>query len=233
MKKVILFSWLFVSFLYADVDNTILLQQKVNEQSEKIDVMKSIVEGFNDRLQSLEDIGRDNQTQKEAIENNNRLIKDLAKMIDDLDSKCVKKDELQALLSKYQNIDSSSQNTAANSKDKLLDSAISSFRNGDYDKAKANFLVLDKEGYKTAIADYYLGEIAYYSKNYKDALFYYKKSAKLDSEATYLDTLLLHSGIALENSDQKAEAKKFYETVIDKYPQKSSAKIAKIRLDGI
>ena len=72
-----------------------------------------------------------------------------------------------------------------------------------------------------------MGEIAYYNKKYNDAIFYYKKSAKFDDKASYMDTLLLHTGISLENIKDKAQSKLFYETIIKNYPTKDSAKIAK------
>jgi len=66
-----------------------------------------------------------------------------------------------------------------------------------------------------AASNYYLGEIAYYTKNYQDAYFYFKKSAGLYDKASYIDTLLLHTAISLEKTGDKAQAKIFYQTVID------------------
>lgn len=211
------------------------LQQKINEQNEKIDGLTSVVEGLNDKIQALEEIIKNKDAQSEEDTRNEKLIKDLAKMIDDLDNKCVKKDELKAMLGTQKQSGDESKTTAdlSSDKGKMLEEAKALFRNKDYKKSKEYFLELDKQNYKTAIANYYLGEIAYYEKNYKDTLFYYKKSAKLDNNASYIDTLLLHSGISLENTQDNAGAKKFYELIIEKYPQKPSAKIAQQKLDKL
>ncbi len=221
-----------VNFIYAGEAE---LQQKINEQNEKIDGLTSVVEGLNDKIQSLEEIIRNKDAQSDEAVKNEKLIKDLAKMIDDLDNKCVKKDELKAMLEaqKKPAVQSKSASSVSSDKNKIFEDAKTLFRNKEYKKSKEYFWELDKQNYKTAIANYYLGEIAYYEKNYKDALYYYKKSAKLDSNASYVDTLLLHSGIALENTKDFKQAKKFYELIIDKYPQKHSAKIAKQHLDNL
>lgn len=234
MKKVfapLLAYLLTCNFAYSDEAS---LQQKINEQNEKIDGLASVVEGLNDKIQALEEIIKNKDTQNDETAKNEKLIKDLAKMIDDIDSKCVKRDELQAILGtqKKSNDDARSM-PVSNDKNKMLEEAKTFFRSKEYKKSKEYFLELDKQNYKMAVTNYYLGEIAYYEKNYKDALYYYKKSAKLDSNASYVDTLLLHSGISLESTNDNTGAKKFYELIIDKYPQKPSAKIAQQKLDKL
>ncbi len=235
MRKVLisLFAYLFtVNFIYA---GEVELQQKINEQNEKIDGLTSVVEGLNDKIQSLEEIIKNKDAQSDEAVKNEKIIKDLAKMIDELENKCIKKDEFKAMLEAQNKpaVQSKPSESISNDKNKILEDAKTLFRSKEYKKSKEYFLELDKQNYKNAVTNYYLGEIAYYEKNYKDALYYYKKSAKLDSNATYIDTLLLHSGISLENTKDNVGAKKFYELIIDKYLQKPSAKIAKQHLDNL
>jgi TolA-binding protein len=235
MKKTLFISSLIYCFVvnFANASEA-ELQQKINEQNEKIDGLTSVVEGLNDKIQALEEIIKNKDAQSEEDTRNEKLIKDLAKMIDDLDNKCVKKDELKAMLEsqKYSSEETQAGTNIPSDENKMLENAKALFRNKDYQKSKEYFLELDKKNYKTAIADYYLGEIAYYDKNYKDALYYYKKSAKLDSNSSYIDTLLLHSGISLESTKDNIGAKKFYELIIEKYPERTTAKIAKQHLDN-
>lgn len=235
MRKVLLVSAAACFFVCINVNaDEASMQQKINEQNEKIDGLTSVVEGLNDKIQSLEEIIKNKDSEDVNNTKTEKLIKDLAKIIDDLDNKCVKKDELKVILDKYKQ--SSEEKPAAiitGESSKLLEEAKVLFRNKEYKKAKENFLELDKQNYKTAIANYYLGEIAYYEKSNKDALYYYKKSAKLDNNASYMDTLLLHSGISLENTKDIAGAKRFYELIIEKYPQKPSAKLAQQRLEKL
>jgi TolA-binding protein len=75
-----------------------------------------------------------------------------------------------------------------------------------------------------------LGEIAYYTKKYEDAIFYFKKSAGIYDKASYIDTLLLHTAVSLEKTGDKGQARAFYENIIENYAGKKTAKIAKERL---
>ena len=84
--------------------------------------------------------------------------------------------------------------------------------------------------YKTAASNYYLGEIAYYTHNYQDAVAYYKLSASLYDQASYMDVLFLHTAIALDKSGEKEQARSFYQHVIDTYPNKKSAAVARNRI---
>jgi len=99
-----------------------------------------------------------------------------------------------------------------------------------YSDAKKCFSVTDTKGYKPAASNFYLGEIAYYTKAYEDAIFYYKKSAGIFDKASYIDTLLLHTAISLDKTGEKEQAKVFYENIIETYPEKKTAQIAKSRL---
>ncbi|MDD5406762.1 MAG: hypothetical protein PHE73_07505 [Sulfurovaceae bacterium] len=207
-------------------NNTALLEQKIQEQNERIDGLTSIVEGLNTKISELEEINNNSDSK-----NDKKLIEDLGKMIDDINSKCVTKDELKKILDEHSNKYDSA--ASIPDKTKAYDNGILFFRNKQYDKAKEQFLAADKQGYKSAATNYYMGEIAYYEKRYKDAIFYFKKSAKLDDQANYIDILLLHTAISLENTNDKSQAKLFYETIIEKFPIKDSAKIAKKRLDGM
>ena len=85
----------------------------------------------------------------------------------------------------------------------------------EYDDAKKRFTIADAKGYKPAASNYYLGEIAYYTQQYEDAIFYYKKSAGLYDKAEYIDVLLLHTAISLERTGNKEQAKLFYQNIID------------------
>lgn len=70
----------------------------------------------------------------------------------------------------------------------------------------------------------------YIRKKYDLAISHFKKSAVLNDKAAYMPTLLLHSAISFENTKDKDNAKSFYSTLIDLYPDSSEAKIAKKNL---
>jgi TolA-binding protein len=113
---------------------------------------------------------------------------------------------------------------------KIYSEGVRLFIKQRYDEAEKRFTITDTKGYKPAASNYYLGEIAYYTKKYEDAIFFYKKSVSLYDQASYIDVLLLHTAISLEKTGDKAQAKTFYRNIIDNYPDKKSAKIAKEKL---
>lgn len=99
-----------------------------------------------------------------------------------------------------------------------------------YAMAKLRFDILKKRGYKKASTNFYLGEIAYRTKNYSDAIGFYKQSAAINENANYMDTLLLHTGISLEKRGEKKQAKRFFQAIVDGYPETGSATVAKRHL---
>jgi len=109
----------------------------------------------------------------------------------------------------------------------LYKQAVLDFSNKRYTSAKKLFQKLLLEGYKPAESNFYLGEIAFYRKKYKDAISSYQNSATLNEDALYMDKLLLHTAIALQKIGKRKEAKSFFQAIVDSYPNTPSAKEAK------
>ncbi|SHO80592.1 TPR repeat containing exported protein; Putative periplasmic protein contains a protein prenylyltransferase domain [hydrothermal vent metagenome] len=124
-------------------------------------------------------------------------------------------------------------NIAKSSNSSKYISAVRLYNKKQYAKAKLIFKSLSKSSYKEGPTNYYLGEIAYFTKRYDDAIFYFKKSAGVLSKASYMHILLLHTAISLEKVGNKKEAKRFYQNIVDNYSNNSSVSIAKIRLDKL
>jgi TolA-binding protein len=118
----------------------------------------------------------------------------------------------------------------AEDKPKLLSEAKKDFDAKKYDSAIPKYEKLVEVNYKPAESNYYLGEMWYIRKKYDVAISHFKKSAILNDKAAYMPTLLLHSAISFENTKDKDNAKSFYSTLIDLYPDSSEAKIAKKNL---
>jgi TolA-binding protein len=208
------------------------LKSKINEQNEKIEGLMSLVEGMNQTINELK------QTQRHQSKNDNtKLIKELGQMIDKINSDYVSKEELKKILANYQAPSSKPKpqkiDASKLSNKELYSKAIKAYSAKDYDTSKKLFALCDKKGYKQAQSNFYLGEMLYYTKAYEDALFYYKKSASINSDTSYMPVLILHSAISLDKTNQKAQAKLFYQNVIDNYPETKSATIAKSRLEKI
>ncbi len=221
------------------------LRQEVARQNERIDGLISIIEGLSASLNELRAGGMNGQMSMGGS-GDETALRDLAVMVEKINATYVSKDELQRILGKEMNYQAPSlqprqpeqapvpeENLEGQEAATLFTEGVRLFGNSRYDEAKKRFIITDKKGYKSAASNYYLGEIAYYTKQYEDAIFHYKKSAGLYDQASYIDTLLLHTGISLENIGDKAQAKAFYENIIANYPGKKTAEIAKQRLQKL
>lgn len=116
---------------------------------------------------------------------------------------------------------------------KLMAEAKKNYENKVYNEAIPKYEKLVELNYKPAENNFYLAEMWYKRKNYDTAISHFKKSAMLNDKAAYMPTLLLHSAIAFENVKDKDNAKSFYSTLIDLYPNSSEAKEAKTKLSKL
>jgi TolA-binding protein len=215
------------------------LRRQIERQNERIDGLTTLVEGLSAQLFEL-------QQQRGAVSaapgtDNTELLKKLADMIDKINRNYVSKEELEQILagmngksapkSKKEKA-STDQKVSLEGKENaaLYTEGVRLFGKKQYNEAKERFVITDQKGYKPAASNYYLGEIAYYTKAYEDAIFYYKKSAGLYDKASYIDVLLLHTGISLEKTGQKDQAKLFYQNIVENYSGHRSAQIAKDKL---
>ncbi len=218
------------------------LKRQLAQQNERIDGLSSIVEGLSATLNELQQNGSATSSTEGSVDNSD-LLKDLGMMIDKINGDYVSKAELQkALKSKGAYVPSGKPKSVEKTPDVSLDGqstnnlyseGVRLFSKKRYDEAKKRFIITDTKGHKPAASNYYLGEIAYYTKNYEDAIFYFKKSAGLYDQASYIDTLLLHTAISLEKNGEKAQAKAFYENIIANYAGNKSAEIAKEKLKNL
>ncbi len=222
------------------------LKRRVSELEERVAGLTSLLEGQNATIAEMKMAENlTGHTPNKNIPDNTQLLKELGLMIDNINANYVSKDDLKQALqgkkipSSQRNSrkdisgDSTSSDNASfegNPTSKIYSEGVRLFIKQRYDEAEKRFVITDKKGYKPAASNYYLGEIAYYTKKYKDAIFFYKKSASLYDQASYIDVLLLHTAISLEKIGDKAQAKIFYRNIIDNYPDKKSAKIAKEKL---
>lgn len=102
-----------------------------------------------------------------------------------------------------------------------------------YNSAIPKFEKLIEINYKPAENNYYLGDMLFKRKKYDQAIVHFKKSAMLNDKASYMPTLLLNSAISFENTKDKENAKNFYSTLIELYPNSQEAKIAKTNLNKL
>ena len=215
------------------------LQRRVDELEERLDGMTSLLEGLNATVAEMK-MGMSMNTSQPSGRDNTTLIKELGVMIDKINAEYVSKEELQRILDgkrssvstkkSKKNVTADSESLKGKPTSKIYSEGVRLYVKQRYDEAEKRFVITDKKGYKPAASNYYLGEIAYYTKRYADAIFFYKKSASLYDQANYIDVLLLHTAISLEKTGDKGQAKTFYKNIIENYPDRKSAKIAKSKL---
>ena len=217
------------------------LIRRVNALNERVYGLTTVIEGQNTIINELR------RTQSASSSSAGELSV-LEMKIDRVRRECATHKELDAFLAtqngsakKSAKSKKTSKSTKQNgdallsgkSNSALYSEGVRLFQKKKYRDAKKRFVITEKKNYKPAASSYYLGEIAYYTKKYSDAIFYFKKSAGLYDQASYIDTLLLHTAISLEKTGDKTQAKVFYQTIIDGYPGKKSAKIARKKLDKL
>ena len=204
------------------------LQQKINEQQERIDGLTSMVEGLSASISEMQNNKNSN--------NGDDLIKNLIAKVDEINANYVSKAELNGVKNgntKPQNVAVSTKSTAPLSLSSRYTQAVRDYGKRRYANAKEGFELTDSKAYKSAPSNYYLGEIAYYTQNYNDAIFYYKKSAGLNDKASYMDVLFLHIALSLEKTGKKAQAKAFYAMILQNHKGTKSAEIAKKNMERL
>ena len=210
-----------------------MLYNKVTEQQRKIDGLTTIIEGQNKEILALkEQLSMGGGISGSGVQDNNEtysLLLEMGQVIDKINNSYVTKDELKKALAGSRPKASLGSSVGGNSADTYR-KAVQLFGKRSYQAAKAHFETVLAANYKPAATNYYLGEVAYYTHQYSDAVAYYKASASLYDKAGYMDVLYLHTAISLDKSGEKEQAKSFYEHVISNYPNKKSASIARNRL---
>jgi len=216
-----------------------MLYNRMTEQQRKIDGLSTVIEGQNREILELKEQleVQTNQISKNASSNDNNatysMLLELGQTIDHINNSYVSRDELKKVLAGSRPSIGTSTNMGSpigsNSAD-IYRKGVQLFGKRSYTAAKAYFDEAVTIDYKPAASNYYLGEIAYYTHNYNDAVSYFKLSASLYDQASYMDVLFLHTAIALDKSGQKEQARSFYQHVINTYPNKKAASIARNRM---
>jgi len=216
-----------------------MLYNKMNEQQRKIDGLTTILEGQNKEIVSLkEELEAVANKPAPVVKDNNQtytLLLELGQMVDSINNNYVSRDELKKVLagSRPQAESGSSLDTPRSTRSNSADiyrQGVQLFSQGSYHAAKEHFLEALAGNYKPAATNYYLGEASYYTHSYTDAISYYKQSASLNDQASYMAVLYLHTAISLDKGGERAQARAFYQHVIDNYPNTKAAAISRKRV---
>ncbi len=223
------------------------LKQETARLREEIQGLRSIISGLSQTVGRLKHGGGSSRGET-------KVLNEMSRLLDRINQNYVTKNELsRALKNKHYKV---TQNTTHKTKIPKLEvvdkpakkpivggsglngaSSAALYSKGvrlmtrkRYSDAKKRFDILESRGYKKAATHFYLGEIAYRNSHYTRAVDQYKQSAELNENAGYMDKLLLHTGISLEKTGDRSQAKRFFQAIVDGYPNTISAKVAKRHL---
>lgn len=213
--------------------------QKLNELTKKVIDLETNQVLSSDKTK----LNTDNiENLKLLLEQNSQNIKTIKESLDqvvttlnEVNKNYVSRSEFQKLLTMIDNPKAKSTTTTATatpedvpnkSNKELMEDVREWFKKDYFTKAIPVIEYLISKNYRPAENNYYMGEINYYRKNYKDALHYFKTSMMLYDKASWLPKLLLHSAISFEELGDQENAKSFYNTIVDVYPSSAEAKEA-------
>jgi len=110
------------------------------------------------------------------------------------------------------------------------------FKEGQYVKAREEFVKFLKQHPKTAFSDnaqFWVGETWYVEDKFERAIVEYQKVVKDYPNGDKVPYALLKQGMAFQKLGDKASAKIVYNQVIKKYPQTNQARVAKAKLSEL
>jgi TolA-binding protein len=186
------------------------------------------------------------QSNSENIEKIKVLLTEMSKQIDTINATYVTKDELKTLLNQSKPSATKVQKESAVTEEKsnatdlstMSTVEIASAAQAFYDKkyytnAMEYYTYLNEKNYKPAHANYMMGDMSFKRKNYNEAIAYYKQSATLFADASYMPELMLNTATSMEATGDTVNAKAFYKGVVAKYPNSPEAKKAQKQLNLI
>jgi len=164
----------------------------------------------------------------------NTVLKELSSVVDNINGRYVSKDELDTVKKNSSSVKTAEKKVDSQKSDgfdpkdsfKLFDEAEAKMKKNELQEAKKRFEFTAKNNYKPAMSNFYLGEIAFKTKDYKNAVAYYKSSAEIYDKADYMPTLLLNLGTSLDKLGDKKNARIFLQSLVDSFPDSSEAKEA-------
>ncbi len=207
---------------------------KISKMDKKIRVLDERATAERESIvvlnQDLADLKTYVNESRELQDKNQERIKlvlaELSSLIDSINTNYVSKAALVKLENKLSKSSKEKKQVAISNKSGsvLLKEGVALFKKKSYNESKIRFLELAKINYKPARSNFYLGEISYAQKSYRDAIKFYKKSISLYDKAEYIPKLLYHTGISFNKLKENAQSKQFFDALKQGYPNSKEAK---------
>lgn len=118
-------------------------------------------------------------------------------------------------------------------KESLYAEAYEAFKEGKYEKARADFLNFLKQFPSTEHSDdaqFWIGESYYFEKKYEKAILEYEKVVKGYPDGDKVSYALMKQGLSFLNLGDKASARLLLQQVIKDFPNTNQARIARENL---
>ena len=210
--------------------------------------MKNLAQQNIDRISNINELETRlteiNERSVEQITKINLAINELSTIVDTINKNYVSKKEFNSLVN---DVNKFKQLVAKELKSSTSKSSVSSSKaTGDiateakayydkkyYTKAIELYTYLIEKNYKPAYANYMIGNMKYYRKNYSEAVAYYKTSAKLYSKARYMPELMYKSAMSMKHLGDLKNSTIFFKSIINKYSNSEYSQKAKKQLDLI
>jgi TolA-binding protein len=226
-------------FKLNDIDTTLQKLYKNDESFEQ--KFKDLVSKYDEELKNLKEENNNN------IEKFKKVLDELSRMVSSINSSYETKQNVDILRDDFIHFTKTYKNGLNNgiesrlskiekeqklikilfkTDDKILEEAKRLFSSKDYESAITLLEALENKNYKKAEVLFRLAESNFYSTNYNNAMYYYKKSMDLDDKAPYLATLLYHTGVSCLKTSQKSKAELFFKIVVEQFPDSNEAKLS-------
>lgn len=241
--------------IQAVVQKSNLQNAKVESAAERLDGMQAIIEGLGQSVNehkialqkiaessknddnissSINDLRQQMTANSENITQLKTLLEELSHVVDSVNASYVSKEEF-LLLTKQLKITLPSATVSSGKIDSISieKKAKELFDQQKYADAQSHYETLIQKKVKVSESNFWIGESYFQRKEYKSAISYYKESASLNDKASYMPTLLLHTGNSMEKNGDLASAKAFYKATVSKYSGSGAANEAQDRLSKL
>jgi TolA-binding protein len=240
--------------IQAVVHKSNLQNAKVESVTERLDGMQAIIEGLsqsvnehkialqkisestkNDTItSSINEIRQQVTANSENITQLKTLLEELSHVVDSVNASYVTKDEFSLLMKQLKmTLPAKAENSTKMDIATLEKKAKESFDQQQYAEAQTYFEALIQKKVKVSESNFWIGESYFMRKEYKLAISYYKESASHNDKASYMPTLLLHTGNSMEKNGDLTNAKAFYKATVSKYNGSGAANEAQERLSKL
>lgn len=222
------------------------LAQKAQANKLSIGVLEAEAANAQDRDARIEALSNALQTQNENMTALKSALDAMALHVDTINSEYVSKTEYNGLVDEFNAFKKELQVSLKKKAAPAVSDAIETMSSPElakeakryYDRlyfknAIPMYEELIRRGYKPAYANFMLGEMWHYRKQWAKALAYFKESHKVYDKASYMPTLLLHSAECMKETGETQLAEKFLRSLIANYPQAPEAGSAQTMLNTL